>query len=246
MNTLERELQETFPHNPLQQVALEIRYTPDLTILSSVLPSFQKRIRNRYPQYTSEQVITLPAGTASNVASFRSLNGERQLKLSDQHFSIIFTRYTAFEDLKQEALDTIHTLNELAELSALLRVGMRYVNNIEVRDSDADLSAVVHPFIDAGLLPPGTLQQFIATVNLAREGYGVNITTAQLPPVGLPQRPDASRPRAIYILDIDCFTEESKAVGDLAGLLPAFRREIKTIFLTHVTDAYKQRMRGME
>src|SRR5690348_7806483 len=111
MDLSEREMQETFPHNPLQQVALEIRYPPDLTILTSVLPQFQKRIRGRYPQYASEQVITLPAGTTGTVATFRSANGERQLRLSDQSLAVIFARYTTFEDFKQESLLVIRDLN---------------------------------------------------------------------------------------------------------------------------------------
>jgi uncharacterized protein (TIGR04255 family) len=240
-------MQERFPQNPLQQVALEIRFPPDLTILSSVLPPFQKRIRHRYPQYTSEQVITLPAGTTSSVAAFRSADGERQLKLSEQHLAIIFSRYTSFENFQLEALDIIGILDELAELSTLQRVGMRYINNIEVRETDENVADLVRPFIDTSRLPPGDVQQFISTVSLSRGGYGINLTTAQLPPSGLAQRPHgAGQPRAIYVLDIDVFTEQPKAVGDLVELLPTFRRESKTIFLTHVTEAYKRRMRGVE
>jgi len=57
---------------------------------------------------------------------------------------------------------------------------------------------------------------------------------------------DDAQARAIYVLDIDCFTDEPKTVRDLSDVLPFFRREIKAIFLTHVTDSYKQRMRGVQ
>jgi len=247
MDVFEQEMQEIFPHNPLQQVALEIRYPPDLTIMSSILPAFQKRVRERYPQYSMGQVITLPAGTTNNEATFQSANGERQLKLSDHHFAIIFARYTTFRDFEGEALSVIGVLDEFAELGALQRVGLRYINNIIIQGRDHDVKDVVHPFVDMTRLPAGTLRQFVSTVNIARDGHGLNVTTAQLPPPGLTQQmSDDAQPRAIYVLDIDCFTDEPKMVRDLPDVLPLFHREIKAIFLTHVTDSYKQRMRGVQ
>jgi len=247
MDVFEQEMQEIFPHNPLQQVALEIRYPPDLTILSSILPNFQKRVRERYPQYAMGPVITLPAGTTSNEATFQSANGERQLRLSDYHLVIIFARYTTFRDFMAEALSVIGVLDELVELGTLQRVGLRYINNIIIQERDHDVKDVVHPFVDMTQLPAGTLRQFVSTVNIVREGYSLNVTTAQLPPTGSsqPMNGDA-QPRAIYVLDIDCFTDEPKIVRDPSDLLPVFRREIKAIFLTHVTDSYKQRMRGVQ
>jgi len=249
VDVFEQEMQEIFPYNPLQQVALEIRYPSDLTILSSILPNFQKRVRNRYPQYSMGQVITLPSGATNNEATFQSANGERQLKLSDHHFAIIFARYTTFRDFEGEALNVIGVLDELAELGTLQRVGLRYINNIIIQGRDHDIKDVVNPFVDMTRLPMGTLGQFVSTVNIVREEHGLNVTTAQLPPTGLPQQQQMSddvQARAIYVLDIDCFTDEPKTVRDLSDVLPFFRREIKAIFLTHVTDSYKQRMRGVQ
>ncbi len=247
VDVFDREMRETFPYNPLRQVALEIRYPPDLTILSSILPLFQKRIRHDYPLYAMEQIVTLPAGTTSNEASFQSANRERQLKLSDHHLAIIVSRYTTFDDFSRQALGVIDVLNELAGLEVVQRVGLRYINNIELRQDDLNLGTLVKPFVNLKSLPSGVVQQFVSTVNLARERHNITMTTAQLPPASPSQLvASVAWPRAIYVLDIDCYTEELKTVADLADLLPFFRYEVKRLFLDHVTDTYKQRMRGVQ
>ena len=51
-------------------------------------------------------------------------------------------------------------------------------------------------------------------------------------------------PIRTYILDIDAYTETVKPTTEIGVLLDRFHNTAQRVFLDHVTDEYKQVMRG--
>ena len=51
-------------------------------------------------------------------------------------------------------------------------------------------------------------------------------------------------PIRTYVLDIDAYSETIKATAEIGVLLDRFHDSVQRVFLDHVTDEYKQLMRG--
>jgi uncharacterized protein (TIGR04255 family) len=226
------ELEEVFPRPPLREVAFEIRFSPRLRVQAE-LWRLQEQLRNTYPEVSKENALQ-PSGTILDVAVFANPTESRVIKVTHQSFLMAFTRYTNFEDLKVAVLDPTEQFCSTFEIESFTRLGLRYVNEIVLPSSEpSSLLKYVRPIIDLNRFPVELTPQFAVELHTQYGGHLVTVRTALL--LG---------GRRTYILDIDCHTSAITASKTYADLLDKFHDGAQRMFLEHVTEEYKEHMRG--
>ena len=226
------ELNEVFPANPIREVDFEIRFTPRLRIQAEMW-RFQEDLIDEYPDVSLESAI-LPTGATLSVTVFQNQRKARVIKISPQNMAIAFSSYNNFEDFKEEVQRRIRSFCAVFEISSLTRVGLRYVNEIPLPTQEPEsLARFVKPLLEFERFPLSSVQQFATQVSATLNGHMVLIRTAML-----------AGPLRTYVLDIDSYTETVEQTNNISGLMEQFHDAAQHTFLDHVTNEYKELMRG--
>jgi uncharacterized protein (TIGR04255 family) len=97
----------------------------------------------------------------------------------------------------------------------------------------ADLGIFVRPIINFNRFPAESVSQFAVELYSQFDNHRVTLRSALLP---------GDSPA--YVLDIDCYASTETAVSAYADLLNQFHDSAQKLFLDHLTEEYKQIMRG--
>jgi uncharacterized protein (TIGR04255 family) len=225
------ELEEVFPESPLREVDFEIRFSPRLRVPAEIW-QLQDKLVSDYPEVGKES--TLQPGGVVDVSVFQNRSDHRVIKVSHENFVIAFTRYVRFRDFKAEVLKQTELFCSTFGIDAFTRIGLRYVNEIMLPTPErSSLLAYLRPVIAFDHFPLDTIDQFVAELRARYQDHSVTLRSALLP--------DLLR---TYILDIDCHSNRSISLRDYPALLDRFHDSAQRLFLDHVTEEYKQTMRG--
>jgi uncharacterized protein (TIGR04255 family) len=226
------ELEEVFPRPPLREVAFEIRFSPRLRVQGE-LWRLQEQFRGTYPEVSRENALQ-PNGNILDVAVFANPPESRVIKITHQSFLMAFTRYKNFEDFKDAVIGPTEQFFSTFEINSFTRVGLRYVNEIVLPSLEpSSLLNYVRPIIKFDRFAVELTPQFAVELHSQYEGHLVTVRTALLPGA-----------RRTYVLDIDCHTSATTASNTYPDLLDRFHDGAQRIFLEHVTEEYKEYMRG--
>jgi len=210
------ELDEVFQANPIREVDFEIRFDPRLRVAPEMW-RFQEDLETEYPEVGLETAL-LPNGATVSVTVFQNRMKARVIKVSPQNMALAFSDYSNFEDFKEEVLRRSGRFCEIFNISSLTRVGLRYVNEISLPTQQPEsLRTYVKPLVEFDRIPLDSVQQFALQI---------------------------AGPIRTYVLDIDAYAETVKATAQIGMLLDRFHDSVQRVFLNHVTDEYKQVMRG--
>lgn len=231
-------LAEVFPRPPLREVAFEIRFAPRLRV-NAELWKIQDEVVNEYPNVGTESVLQ-PASGMLTVNVFQNPIAARVLKISQENFVVAFTKYSRFEDFKEEVITRTNQFCSKFDVSSLLRVGLRYVNNIVIpaTEKSSDLLRYVRPLIDFERVSIESVDQFVTEVRLAQKNHLVTVRGALLAPL--------EGGRRVYVLDTDCHSQEPHTAAEIPDLLDLFHESAQMFFLDHVTEECKNIMRGTQ
>jgi len=232
----QHELDEVFARPPLREVAFEIRFAPRLRV-NAELWKIQDEIVEEYPALSMEQAPQA-SGTLMPINVFQNPNAARAIKISQENFAVAFTRYTRFEDFKAEVIAKTNRFCEKFDVSTVSRTGLRYVNNFIVPGSGktSEILRYVRPVIDFDRLDSDEIQHFVAEVRMRQREHLVTLRGAFLAPLEGGQR--------VYVLDVDCHSSEPHSSRDIPKLLDTYHETAQLFFLDHVTEEYKDVMRG--
>lgn len=232
----EEALNEVFPRPPLREVAFEIRFAPRLRV-NAELWKIQDKLVEEYPNVGSESVLQ-PNGGVININLFQNSVTGRVIKVSQENFVLAFTRYNRFEDFKDEISKKVKQFCEEFDVTTLIRIGLRYVNNIVLPASHrtSSLLQYVRPLIDFERVKLDAVEQFVSEIRLRYRNHMATLRGALLAPL--------EDGRRIYVLDIDCHSDRQHGAVEITSLLDAYHRSAQIIFLDHITDELKVLMRG--
>jgi uncharacterized protein (TIGR04255 family) len=229
-------LDEVFPRPPLREVAFEIRFAPRLRV-NAELWKIQDEVVDEYPNVGTESLLQ-PGGSMLTVNIFQNPGAERVLKISQENFVVAFTKYSRFEDFKDEVVSKTNRFCSKFDLSTVTRVGLRYVNNILIPHA-AETSAIlrfIRPVIDFDRIGIQSVDQFVAEIRMRQKEHVVTLRGTLLAPL--------DDGRRVYVLDVDCHSQRLHKVEEVPDLLEIFHESAQIYFLDHVTDEYKNVMRG--
>jgi uncharacterized protein (TIGR04255 family) len=232
----QEELDEVFPNPALREVAFEIRFSPRLRV-DAELWRLQDQLADEYPSVGTESAAT-PAGSLLTINVFKNNVSGRVIKVSHENFVVAFTQYSRFEDFKAEVLAKAGAFCSTFGVSALSRVGLRYVNDIMLPSGPDGNSLLrfVRPLMDFERLSIDSVEQFVSEVYLRHSDHRVTLRGVLLSPM--------DDGRRVYVLDIDCHSPTPQSASALTGVLDKFHDSAQTFFLDHITDQFKQVMRG--
>ena len=232
----EKDFEEIFPHPAVREVAFEIRFAPRLRIQKE-LWKFQDVVANAYPEASEENGLQ-PDGRIVAFSVFANSATKRVMKISQENFAVIANSYTTFEEFKSEATTQAETFCRLFDISGLRRIGLRYINHIELEGEDkiAALQKYVNVPLTFERLDRNTIRQLLTEFRFESGPYKLTVRGALL------QLPVEAKMH-LYILDLDCCSEsgETPLIGTV---LDDLHNEIQKQFLLHVTEQFKEVMRG--
>ena len=229
------ELEELFPHPSVREVAFEIRFAPRLRIAPEVW-RIQDSLAESYPA-VSQEMQGQPDGRVLQAYVFADPEKRRSVKVSQENFAVIFNEYGSFEQFKQEALERTVSFTKEFTIQNLQRTGLRYVNHIELKPGQGiqDLRRYVNLPVDTDRFDPASIEQMLTEFRLASGEHKITVRGALLQMPG--------RDNSLFILDFDCYAF-SGDLGSLSSMLDEFHNKIQLQFLQHITEEYKQVMRG--
>ncbi|BCA55333.1 hypothetical protein W02_24730 [Nitrospira sp. KM1] len=230
-------IDEVFPFNPLKQVAFEIRYPFNLQVQRD-LCVVQKKLKDTYPKFQKDE-IELIEGSLAKLYTFWNVEGTRSIRIGEDRLIILFTKYETFELFQAEALQLTKEVCNLFEITHCQRVGLRYVNNIEVPREGLTykITNFINPFFDIKRATQTGPMKFSLEVTMKKPGCLITLRTAFS---GKP--PD--QPGAVYLLDLDAYVLSDCPLEDLRKTSAELHHQIQLEFLSHITAEYKKVMRG--
>src|ERR1700733_2088009 len=156
---------------PLQIVALELRF-PETPFEPSDLKAIRRALADTYPDAATEHGIGIelsPEGVRQQQTNqrqvYRTIDGSHQIGLTQTTLALEARgpKYDGFRSLLERWITALDAVAPVADIHTQLRVGLRYINQLQVPDATNGLAALVGRITPA-LLGPLTGEAFALQV----------------------------------------------------------------------------------
>ena len=240
--------------NFLKEVIVRIDLLNSLPGVGNALPSTltEVAIRN-FPipeprQAVHREVKIGPEGISTTEESvkewlFHGKERTKTLTIGQQVLLVQHTAYETYELLKGEFTEILNNTTALFQDIQPKRVGLRYVNTIEVAEANPiDWSAYISPHLLALFdFPPepdrSRLSRVFHNVELSFDAFNLRYRFG----MHNPDYPARIRQK-MFVLDLDAFTQSVVAISDVAWLLDEFHSAIQRYFELSITNALRSMM----
>lgn len=247
-------------NSPLRTVAIELRF-PDVILVPDDLKAIRRGLVDQYPDTDTEQGIAITLSSEGAMSQqqamrrqiYRTSDRTHQIALTSTALALeaIGPHYEGFEHFLDLWLDAVKVVAPVVDLRRQLRIGMRYINQLEVAEPEPTLRALDGRVNPALLSPAGAdLFEFeiVSSLQELRLRTGRGPATLrhglQIPPSGVPGSP----PPGVYVLDIDCYDDQPAPFEDEEhkAQLKSFNAQIWRLFRWSITDDEYERMQPQE
>lgn len=233
-------MSEKYPKPPIVEALIEVRFEPKLPekVLRRLINSIKPRYARVEEQVEVEFSFNMEAAAQDvkqkfSGARFLSEDGADILVLSRS--SVVVSRlapYTSWIVLKGRMEDEIKALRQAAPNRSFSRLGVRYVNRIDVPLIDEVFSPV--PYLTVFPEPPPVLAQraaagfSVSLVGCAVGQYKVNVNTGIVVPqlIG----------HGALLVDVDAYIEIEMETRELFEQLEGVREVKNAVFEGLITD----------
>lgn len=225
--------------NPIQSLNTEFPI-----VLGSIIKNFfpiaePKDVLARELQFTLDKIDTKE--TKIKEWNFFGKERDKKLTISQNSMVIIFNIYRTFDDFINPFKSVVDVLFKLFKELQINRVGLRYINNIELSDRfifnwrnylNKDLLCIFNIPDDKTKIAKAfhNLEFNYGSYNL-RFQYGMH-------------NPDYPSPikKKTFILDYDAYYEGILTREDIEEKVPIFRKEIKRLFEKSIGEKLRKKM----
>lgn len=224
---------------PLVRVLAQIRF-PDVTVNPDreFISSFQKAIRKRYPQFVEEAAHAFAMGpTGINVSPsvvwrFRDAASIWRVSVTPTFLSLETRKYESGADFADRFKQLLTDLGDTIAPSHVSRIGIRYVDQIEVTDGLKVDDLLEQHMVEISSKLTGVLHMISEVEAETNEG-AVLARWGHLPPLGS-HDPEIMPPvdNASWFLDVDSFSSHE------SNLLEYNPEEISAITHSLANRAY--------
>jgi len=243
-----------YERNFLANVIFRVDFSEILKINDSPTV-FQEKVRAEFPlfnqQILREVNLHLAAGNAeektvkeSKIWEFLTSDKNNKFSISSKHFVVEFKKYSSFEHLQTTATKLWSDLVSVYGTIAPVRVGLRYINVISLKDGDPIVwDGLINDSLISGVkgvhaLRPAELRRHMSQAILqdddSRMTFSYGVYNSEFPSV---------ISRREFVLDYDCYTESPDAnVNPLEKYLDAFHLKISDMFEKSIKDDLRNMM----
>jgi uncharacterized protein (TIGR04255 family) len=242
---------------PVVYVLCQIRFSP-IEKMADYVPAIQEALRPEYPNFEREQLggISLASAQPMFVQNetrwrFESRDNRTGFMLFTNQLIAHTTNYVDSDDFRSRIIHSFKIIHQIAKLSFIQRIGLRYVDLITPISGDP-LEKYVQPSLlgfrpQVSALNSDISQQFLRTnsamggtmlVKMSRAHHQIDLPADLLPtPLEIVRRPNPQE-ESIF-LDWDHFIEQLNMDPD-PDLLEMKLRELKQpiahVFKEAITD----------
>ncbi len=212
-------MRKKYANPPLIEAVCEFRFTPDtpwdLTIPGLMYEKVGKEFPHKEQRLAQEiEILQTPQGVQQQTRTVERvlfLTNDRKIFIQAGPHLLAVTclkPYPTWNGFKPRVESAFRSLTEIIDIKGLQRIGLRYINHIEIPAHSINLLDEYfefRPFLGQNL--PQHMADFIVGCvwhfSSGRDSCRVQITNA------LPEKPDNSA----FILDLDYFLAQPKAVS---------------------------------
>jgi uncharacterized protein (TIGR04255 family) len=235
-----RDLNEKFPRPPVKEVAFEIRFAPDLRIPNEIY-RYQELIRKDLPRVGKVTEFTFGAGGAfpgftAGPWVFEDNDENFQVKVAVNSLAILSRKHKSFEKFEPQAKWLTTTFVDTYKISAIERVGLRYINDIPLgEDPASDLRTYFVSPIDTKRFRYEDLIGMTLELRRRKSARFVTLRVSFQSDKQTGHR---------YGIDIDSYHEGSPIpTQDLFTIVGELHRNILQEFHDNITEAFVERLR---
>jgi uncharacterized protein (TIGR04255 family) len=241
----------SFPRPPIVEAVVERRFATSIDI--NVIEALRRQFEPEYPaisQLAEMLVMVNPVSVqpqvSHNMTGYRLTDRNASAVIVISTSGILFSRlapYPGWHEFSKGAAEVFQTAREIMKYSTLSRIGVRYINRIDIPVTIADTKIVpirledyllIYPEFPASVLPPAqdyTMQCITFLPNIeCRAAIGV----ATVPP--------AVPHHVSIVFDIDLGREVRvpQREDEISEVLDMIRSEKNRIFVSCLTDKAKE------
>ncbi len=175
--------------------------------------------------------------------NYHGLNHEKRLVISSATILVTYTKYSSFEELKEDFLSVLAQLFKERMALQGARFGLRYVNNIEPANSDPFKWS---EYIDTRLL--GLFERFSAQQDIVTRLFNIaefrDDNDIQIKFQFGAANPDypARICRPSFVLDIDAYYHGLQDYPDIAKMIDIAHEQIQRLFEDSITAGLRKMM----
>lgn len=168
---------------------------------------------------------------------------EKQLTIESGAVFVRYTKYSRFEDLKEEFQEAVNAIDENTSGIIAQRFGLRYINQFDF--DDLKLSNV-NKYFNESLL--GALPFSGYARNLTRNFHIIELKFDDIDvrfQFGFPNTDyPAVIKRPIFVIDIDAYAVTAHPISESLQYIEAAHGHIQTLFEESITAELKSKMNG--
>lgn len=236
----------------LKQVVVRVDWAVPQTEIGTALPAAIRTAALRFfpipePKKVRAQMVMVAGGALTGEQSesmqwlFHGREREKTLSITPDTMFITYRKYDRFESLRDEFFGVMNALVELYPASQANRVGLRYINEIELQEGNPLDWA---PYIRAPMLSildvaedKGLIARAFHKLEL---NYGELFLNFQFG-VANPDYP-ATVKRKHYVLDLDGSYTALQMPAEVQAHIDNAHKTIQRVFEASITDALRAKM----
>lgn len=165
----------------------------------------------------------------------------KRIVISRNSVFIDVNQYDSYQSTKKLFLDAVETIKADNENAIISRIGMRYINNIDLTKFSqvAWTKYIQKNYIDAAtiFLDEKSFVSSNNTVELSYEDYNLRVVFGFLNP----DRPSVQK-RHVFTMDFDAFTFGEMGIAEVSKFLDIFHTRIEDMFEASIKDGQRNRM----
>ena len=239
-----------YKRNFLDQVICRVDFPLILRLKKESPIEFQEKIKHLFPKASEAVIIGAKVGEQDPLSvevrepaprwEFYTRNLKKKLILQSQFLALEDHEFASFERFEDFCFPAIDALNSIYGPPLFTRLGLRYINIVELPEGDPldwdgffDRRLTAHLQFEHGCQLIDTLQ----TIRL-RKKHTTTVIRCGL------QNPDAPSPvkRRRFVLDIDCFLKQDFETDDVKAQLLLLNEQAVDIFERSIDDSLRELM----
>jgi uncharacterized protein (TIGR04255 family) len=256
---------EELTDSPIELAVVQVQYPTIMSIPTNeaLLAAFQERVRDLYPflsvgpqgifTVSSQNVEQQPT---TRVFQFMDINQRWTVTLSADSIALETRNYTTFSEFSNRLLKILAAANEVYSLRDKQRLGLRYINEIRHKDTEATEASsalwntIIRPEV-LGILSTevgDSVDQSVQELSLTIRNGKLTMRHGAFPQgtsvAPLPNQSVLDDP--FYLLDFDAFDDRPSNldVRSLSETLRDYNRSIFSLFRWSLQDEYYQELKG--
>ncbi len=243
-----------YSKNFLTEVIVRVDFPSPVQELMTHLPKKLRQVSlKKFPlaepnTIIAEELQVIPTKTPTKPISltewtFHSIDRDRTLAITSQALFVRFTKYSTYEDLKEDFFAPLQELFTQYPETLIKRLGLRYINNIEIPNGD--------PFdwqdlINSKMLTIFDLYPDIKSISRAFQILEFNFTNLYLRFQYGIHNPDYPAPikKRIFVLDLDAYQQGLLSLDEVKHGLDDLHSKDQELFEISITNQLRDILNG--